>query len=101
MKQRVVRGRDEWERLVGEQSASGLSATEFCERAGIGKASFYHWRRRFRDASTGTKAGVESAGPFIDMGQFETSGPRAPVPPGGLSIDFDLGRWMKLSIRKG
>ena len=38
---------NEWETLIQEQLASGLSAKSFCAERGIGIASFYKWRQRF------------------------------------------------------
>ena len=40
--------RQEWDKLLTEQSASGLSKKTFCEQRGLNPATFYYWQRRLR-----------------------------------------------------
>ena len=42
-----------WQDRVKRQAASGRSIREFCDQEGISQASFYAWRRRFREQATG------------------------------------------------
>lgn len=42
--------RERWERLISEQSRSGLSVAEFCRRRDLAQASFYQWRKKLRQA---------------------------------------------------
>lgn len=37
-----------WQMVVQMQEESGLSVRRFCEREGVGQASFFGWRRKFR-----------------------------------------------------
>ena len=37
--------RERWRRRIDRWERSGLSAREFCRRAGVSQWSFYHWRR--------------------------------------------------------
>jgi transposase len=37
-----------WGMVVQMQEESGLSVRKFCEREGLGQASFFAWRRKFR-----------------------------------------------------
>ncbi|HSN55293.1 MAG TPA: hypothetical protein VLT32_11505 [Candidatus Sulfomarinibacteraceae bacterium] len=37
-----------WRMVVQMQEESGLSVRKFCEREGLGQASFFGWRRKFR-----------------------------------------------------
>jgi hypothetical protein len=40
--------REYWAKTIAEQEASGMGVEAFCRARGIGKASFYPWRRRLR-----------------------------------------------------
>ena len=42
--------REYWNKLIGEQEASGQKARPFCRERGIGEYSFYKWRRRLRQS---------------------------------------------------
>lgn len=37
-----------WRMAVQMQEESGLSVRKFCEQEGLGQASFFGWRRKFR-----------------------------------------------------
>ena len=39
-----------WRELIDEHESSGLSVAEFCEWQEVSTASFYQWRKRFRDS---------------------------------------------------
>ena len=41
-----ARSREDWQQLISEQKASGLTVKAFCEKHGIGEALFYSWRKR-------------------------------------------------------
>jgi hypothetical protein len=38
-----------WRERVARQAASGVTIRQFCDQEGISQATFYAWRRRFRD----------------------------------------------------
>ena len=64
----------QWEIVVQECAASGLSNREFCRQRGIAEKSFYYWQRKLR------RQIVESASPqlvplsaFIDDGDVPIS----------------------------
>ena len=38
----------QWEMVVQECAASGLSNREFCRQRGIPEKSFYYWQRKLR-----------------------------------------------------
>ena len=91
MKRSKRRNRREWERVVGEQEGSGLSARDFCRKEVIGLSSFYQWRRRLH-LKSGTPEGLEvQSGSFIDMGRLESEdlpmGGDAKYPSGTLRLD--------------
>ena len=41
----------QWEMVVQECAASGLSNREFCRQRGIAEKSFYYWQRNVESAS--------------------------------------------------
>ena len=43
------RSKHEWQRLIEEQMASGLTQKAFCAQAGIAVATFGYWKRKLRD----------------------------------------------------
>jgi len=53
-----------WRMVVQMQEESGLSVRKFCEREGLGQASLFAWRRKFRSEEAkrcdGTGHGEES-----------------------------------------
>ena len=53
-----------WRMAVQMQKESGLSVRRFCEREGLGEASLFAWRRKFRaeetEAGDGSEHGAES-----------------------------------------
>lgn len=49
----------QWEMVVQECAASGLSNREFCRQRGIPEKSFYYWQRKLRQQI------VESAAPQL------------------------------------
>jgi len=48
---------EQWQTLVDQQRASGLSAPQFCKQEKIGYASFCNWRKRLSDPSTDESSG--------------------------------------------
>jgi transposase-like protein len=45
------RAREEWwRRQIQRQQDGSLSVAEFCRRLGVSTATFYTWKRRFREA---------------------------------------------------
>lgn len=50
-----------WRRRLLQQSRSGLTILQFCQREGVSPASFHAWKRRL--SSHSTRPGVTSPGP--------------------------------------
>lgn len=40
-----------WRRQIQRQRDGNLSIVEFCRRLGVSTVTFYHWKRRLREAS--------------------------------------------------
>jgi hypothetical protein len=52
------RTRQRWHTLIEEQSASGLTVTEFCRRRSVSPGSFYRWRGKLSAAAPVTSGFV-------------------------------------------
>ena len=80
----------QWEMVVQECAASGLSNREFCRQRGIPEKSFYYWQRKLRQQI------VESASPQLvplepvteseDLLQIQYRGAELKLPAG---VDMD------------
>ena len=80
----------QWEMVVQECAASGLSNREFCQQRGIPEKSFYYWQRKLRQQI------VESAAPQLvplepgtapeDLLQIQYRGAELKLPAG---VDMD------------
>ena len=80
----------QWEMVVQECAASGLSNREFCRQRGIPEKSFYYWQRKLRQQI------VESAAPQLvplepvteseDLLQIQYRGAELKL-PAGLDMD--------------
>jgi len=51
MRTHTRRSAEEWRTVIDEQSASALSAPQFCKQHNIGYASFCQWRKRLSQSS--------------------------------------------------
>lgn len=67
MESRRRRSVEEWQSLVDEQQASGLSAKVFCRERKLCDASFYKWRQRL---SNPPAVSNPSSMPFLDLSAF-------------------------------
>ena len=80
----------QWEMVVQECAASGLSNREFCRQRGIPEKSFYYWQRKLRQQI------VKSAAPQLvplepvaapeDLLQIQYRGAELKLPAG---VDMD------------
>ena len=81
---------EQWQTLVDQQCASGLSASQFCKQENIGYASFCNWRKRLADDSAGS--GEAS---FLDLSSLmDTSQSSGPV----WNIVLSLGNGVELRL---
>jgi putative transposase len=90
-----VRG---WRAALKRFEESGLGVREFCEREGLGQASFYRWRKRLSDESVRpvTIARREAPKPdgFLDLGTLGAKGTR-------LELRLDLGAGVTMHLVRG
>jgi len=87
----------EWQSLVQEQTASGLSARSFCAERGVGVASFYKWRQRFSAASHGPE---DSGFSFVDVSTLAMSSGNEACDR-RWQIELELGDGLVLRLNRG
>jgi len=80
-----------WRMVVQMQEESGLSVREFCEREGLGQASFFGWRRKFRAEDGEQCGGSEHGGESVRLAPVKLVDEKGPtavevVSPSGLVL---------------
>ena len=82
----------QWQALVDQQQASGLSAVQFCKQQDIGYASFCNWRKRLSDNQLDESSLSKDTG-FLDLTSLmgQSSGP-------GWNIVLSLGNGVELRL---
>lgn len=92
-KDRKVRTQSEWEQLISEQMASGMSGSDFCDARGICKSVFWRWRKQL---SSLVRHGVKSLEP-TDKGRFITMQVGEPSQP-RVRAELELGDGIVLRV---
>ena len=92
----------QWQGLVSQQAASGLTASAFCDRHDLSYASFIQWRSRLRQGEPTVAAELSVAS---EASPSETTSFIELTAPGDLSggaerwlIELDLGDSVQLRI---
>ena len=62
-----------WERVARFEAGAALTVAEFCEAEGVSAASFYLWRRRFRESAEDDAAAASSASPATALSSASSS----------------------------
>ena len=89
---------EQWQTLVDQQRASGLSAPQFCKQEKIGYPSFCNWRKRLSDPSTDESSGPGEAG-FLDLSSLMGNSPSSGSGAGsGWNIVLSLGNGVELRL---
>ena len=92
------RNKAEWQRLIDEQTASGLTQKAFCEQADIPVATFGYWKRKLkRTERSPTDERVTTQAVSLDD-WIEVS---APASASGWHIELDLGGGLCLRLSQG
>ncbi len=94
------RSKSEWQELIDEQAASGLSQKAFCGQRGIPLATFGYWRRKLQAESSSRLtggAGMDTAS-LADWIELSTQGL---VSDGGWQVELELGNGLCLRLRQG
>ena len=80
----------QWEMVVQECAASGLSNREFCRQRGIPEKSFYYWQRKLRrqivESAVPQLVSLEPVAESDDLLQIQYRGAELKLPAG---VDMD------------
>lgn len=79
----------QWEEIIHDREASGLSIKSFCERAGYHPNKFYYWQRKLRERASVEHLKVAEEIAPTGWAVCNVTGPA--VMDGGLSIQ--IGRY--------
>lgn len=83
---RIRRRPEEWQRLINEQSVSGLTQAAFCQANALSRASFQNWKRRL--------VAEAPAEPWVELGTLDQSAST------GWDVELDLGAGLCLRLRR-
>ena len=80
-----------WRMVVQMQEESGLSVRRFCEQEGLGQASFFGWRRKFRAEEAERRDGSEHEAESVRLAPVKVLGEKGNsaveiVSPSGLVL---------------
>ncbi len=83
---------EQWQALIDQHHASGLSAVQFCKQQDIGYASFCNWRKRLSDNQIEEPSTSNDTG-FLDLSSLmnQSSEP-------GWNIVLSLGNGVELRL---
>lgn len=70
---RIRRNPDQWQQLIDNQLASGLSAMAFCKEQHIGYACFCQWRKRLASSPDAKSVTDHGGQDFIDLSNLNRS----------------------------
>ena len=85
---------EQWQALVDQHRASGLSASQFCKQENIGYSSFCNWRKRLSDQPTDNSTDSGEAS-FLDLSSLMGTSPSSGL---GWNIVLSLGNGVELRL---
>lgn len=90
--------RRRWQERLASFAASDLSVAQFCEQEQVSAASFYLWRRRFRDPASAVSSESRSALAPRFLPVLLADSPPAASSLGGPSLDLELPNQVRLRM---
>lgn len=94
-KQTRASRREYWQQILQRQQASGLSIQRFCQQESLATATFFEWKRKFRQASCAPEASVAAAVHFAAVRVVPEAS--AAMPAGTLEIVLGRDRRIRLA----
>ena len=82
----------QWQALVDQHHASGLSAVQFCKEQSVGYASFCNWRKRLSENQ------VEESSTSNDTGFLDLTSLMSQSSEPGWNIVLSLGNGVELRL---
>jgi len=96
------RSQSEWQRLIDEQAASGLTQKAYCEQAGIALATFGYWKRKLQSDRLSSSVSGDPAGEQqVSLEDWVELSAPVPQAGSGWRIELDLGNGVCLRLRQG
>lgn len=89
---RKHRSKTQWQELIEQWRASGLSARQFCSQQDIGYASFCQWRKRLSSPEESVAQRPEPEPSFIDLSALGSERTT------GWNIVLNLGNGVELRL---
>ncbi|HHC71605.1 MAG TPA: IS66 family insertion sequence hypothetical protein [Thiotrichales bacterium] len=94
------RTKAEWQRLIDEQAASGLSRKAFCEGSGIALSTFAYWKRKLRTERDGGPTQHPEGATGVSLADWIELSTHGPASGGGWQIELDLGNGICLRLSR-
>ncbi|WP_419649563.1 IS66 family insertion sequence element accessory protein TnpA [Thiolapillus sp.] len=95
------RSRTEWQALIDEQIASGLTQKAFCGQQGISLATFSYWRRKLQAESSSTATPTSPSIDTVSLADWIELPTQGSATDGGWQIELELGSGLCLRLRQG
>jgi putative transposase len=83
----------QWEQIVAECNAAGISKKEWCAKNGIPEKSFYYWQRRIRQqiaAKNSCKSADDISSSFVELPISPSPASESKLPVPDLSPELLL-----------
>ena len=83
----------QWEQIVAECNAAGISKKEWCAKNGIPEKSFYYWQRRIRQqiaAKNSCKSADDISSSFVEFPISPSPASESKLPVPDLSPELML-----------
>ncbi len=100
-RRRQRRDESAWRSVISRFDENGLTVSQFCEREGIGAASFYHWRSRLSAPGSRRKRRARPdpvvpapRGDFLDFGTLGSGSSR-------MEVRLELGGGVVVHVTRG
>ena len=84
---------EQWQQLIEQQAASGLTQKVFCHQHDIRPATFGYWKRKLSAASSTDQ---ESESSWLDLSALTTAGKQSGI----WKIELDLGNGVVLRLNQ-
>lgn len=94
-KQTQASRQEYWQQTIQRQQASGLSIQRFCRQEHLATATFFQWKRKFRQASPAAEASVAATVHFAAVRVVPEAS--AAMPAGTLEIVLGGNRRIRLA----
>lgn len=94
-KQTRASRREYWQQIIQRQQASGLSIQRFCRREDLATATFFEWKRKFRQARPASEASAAAAVSFAAVRVVPEASTATPA--GTIEIVLSADRRVRLA----